>query len=335
MNERAFQFLNFNMIEQSITNEINTLQAKLRKCKAQNQNDSEKLQLLVELVELMKDQNFTKACEYAHEAIELAEKLCDTKANAKAREGLANSLWKLSEYEESILQFQTALDLKLGLSDYYGVAQCYCGMGVISGILEQYDKALDYFERALSSAQVAKRFQLSAVITGNIGSVYFNLSRFEDSMQCFQHSHDYFVEIGYIRGIADMLDGMAGIYVHRGQYGEGIEILRKSLALRQQENYKRGIACSMLNIGIANKQAGKPKQAKFEFETALSYSRSINLKIYDQELLQQLMDVCLELGETESFRKYLQDYERAQYEERKQKGKERNIMFKPSQTPTL
>ena len=335
MNERAFQFLNLNMIEQSIKNEINSLQAKLRKDNANNASDPEKLEVLIQLVELLKDENFIKACEYAHEAIELAEKLSDAKANARAREGLANSLWKMSEYQESIIQFQAALDLKLGLSDHYGVAQCYCGMGIVSGILEQNDVALDYFERALSSAQVAKRFQLAASITGNIGHVYFKLSRFEDSLQCFQHAHDYFIEIGYFRGIADMLDGMAGVYVHRGQHEEGIEILRKSLALRQQENYKRGIACSMLNIGIANKQAGKPKQAKFELETALSYMRSINLKIYEQELLQQLLDVCLELGETESFRKYLQDYERAQYEESKQKGQQRNIMFKRSQTPTL
>lgn len=335
MNEFAFYNLHFTMKELSATNTINALQDKLSECYAKEQNDSVKLQLLLELVDLLRDENFIKACEYAHEAIELAEKLSDAKANARAREGLANSLWKMSEYQESIIQFQAALDLKLGLSDHYGVAQCYCGMGIVSGILEQNDVALDYFERALSSAQVAKRFQLSAVITGNIGNVYFKLSRFEDSMQCFQHAHDYFVHIGYIRGIADMLDGMAGIYVHRGQYQEGIEILDKCLAFRQQENHRRGVAVTMLNIGIANKQAGKPKQAKFEFETALSYMRSINLKIYEQELLQQLMDVCLELEETESFRKYLQDYERAQYEELKQKGQQRNILFKPSQTPAF
>ena len=323
------------MIEQSITNEINSLQAKLRKYNADNASDAEKLEVLVQLVELLKEENFVKACEHANQAIELAEKLGDVRSNACARKGLGSSLWKMLEYEESILQFQAALDMYLVLSDHCGMAQCYSGMGVISGILEQNDTALAYFEQALSSAQLGKHLLLSAIITGNIGGVYFKLSEFENAMQCFQHAHDYFLEIGNIRGIADMLDGMAGIYVHRGQYNEGIEILRKCLALRQEERHKRGIAVAMLNIGIANKQSGKPKQAKFELETALSYMRSINLKIYEQELFQQLMDVCLELGETESFRTYLQDYERAQYEELKQKGQQRNSMFKPSQTPTL
>lgn len=294
-------------------------------------DDFTRLEILLQMVRVLKDDDFVEGWKCANEALELSRKLNDRSATASALEGFANILWKLAEYSQSIEYFEQALDKYLGLGELYGVARCYCGMGIISGTMEQYRTALEYFEEGLSAARRAGKHHLAATITGNIGHIYFNLGRYQDAMDCFNHGLDFYNEVGESQGTANMLGGMAGVYVFQGEFTKGLELVRRALVLHKQVKHKRGIAVSMMNIGIALQKMGKLEQARTELKSALNYARSIGLKMSEYEILKHLSQVCSELGDEEASAQYLRLYMDGQKEENQQNVKRKNEQFRQRQ----
>lgn len=294
-------------------------------------DDFTRLEILLQMIRVLKDDDFVEGWKCANDALELSKKLNDRGANASAHEGFANILWKLAEYSQSIEYFEQALDKYLGLGDLYGVARCYCGMGIISGTMEQYRTALEYFEEGLSAARRAGKHHLAATITGNIGHIYFNLGRYQDAMDCFNHGLDFYSEIGESQGTANMLGGMAGVHVFQGEFTKGLELVRRALVLHKQVKHKRGIAVSMMNIGIALQKMGKLEQARTELKSALNYARSIGLKMSEYEILKHLSQVCSELGDEEASAQYLRLYMDGQREENQQNVKRKNEQFRQRQ----
>lgn len=297
----------------------------------ETRDDAEKLEILLKMILLLKDEDLVEGWRCASDALSLAEKLGDRNGVAHALEGLANILWKLAEFSQSISSFEQALDKYLSMGDLYGVARCYCGMGIISGSMEQYRTSLEYFEEGLSAARRSDNRHLAATITGNIGHVYFNLGRYNDAMECFQHGLDFYTEVGEAQGTANMLGGMAGIYVFQGEYSKGLELVRRALVLHKQEKHKRGIAISLMNIGIALQKMGKLENARTELKSALNYSRSIGFKMSEYEVLKHLSQVCSELGEDEASNEYLRLYMDGQKEENQENVKRKNDQFRQRQ----
>ncbi len=293
--------------------------------------DTERLEALLGLLLAHKDDDFVEGWKFGTEAVELANLLNDRNALASAHEGLANVLWKLAEYSQSVAHFEQALDKYLGLGDLYAVARCYCGMGIISGALQEYRTALDYFEDGLSASKRADRHHLAATITGNIGHVYFNLGRYKDAMDCFQHGLDFYQETKEGQGEANMLGGMAGVYVYQGEYDKGMELVRRSLEIHKTANHRRGIAVAMMNIGSTFHRMGKFDKAKTELKSALNYASSINLKMIEYEILKSLSEVCSDLGDEQQASEYLRLYMDGQKEDKALSVKRKNEQFKQRQ----
>lgn len=278
---------------------------------------SKRLEVLLQLVDENVNNDYVEGWKYATEAVEIAQQIGNRSDVAKAHDGLANYLWKLAEYTEALDNFEIALDNFLGLGDLHAVARCYCGMGIICGVMQEYRTALEYFEEGLSAARRTNSYQLSATLTGNIGHVYFKFGRYNDAVSCFQHGLDYYKEVDNPHGAANMLSGMAGIYVYQGEYAKGLELIRRSLALHKRAKHLRGISVTMMNVGVALQKMGRLEEAKKELKSALNYSRSINLKPSEHDILKCLSEVCSEMGREDESKVYLEAYIAGRKEEKR------------------
>ncbi|MCB9187075.1 MAG: tetratricopeptide repeat protein [Flavobacteriales bacterium] len=291
----------------------------------------ERLAILLELLDHLTVSDYVEGWRYGHQALELAEQLGDRVSVAAAHEDLANCLWKLAEYSESIDHYENALDNFLSLGDLYGAARCYSGLGIVAGSLENYRASLEYFDDGLSAAKRAGKQELAATITGNIGHVYFKLGNYADAMSCFENSLEFYQHTRDFVGAGNMLGGMAGIHVYQGEHSKGLEIVRRALQLHKQANNVRGIAVSMMNIGIALQKMGKLEQSRKELKSALNYSRSISLKTTEHDILKNLSEVCSELEDHAEANKYLELYLEVQHEEKQLAVKRKNEQFRQRQ----
>jgi len=293
--------------------------------------ETERLEVLLELVEYHTNDDYVEAWRCGQEALDLATVLGSRENIARSHEGLARTLWKLAEYTEALDHYETALDGFLGVGNLYGVAKCYCGMGVICGVMEEYGTALEHFDEGLSAARRSSRTHLAATISGNIGHVYFKIGRYAQAIECFEHGLSFFQENKLDEGIANMLSGLAGVYVYQGEHAKGLELVRRALEVHKRGKNPRGIAVSMMNIGIALQKMGKLEKAKSELKSALNYSRSINLKMTEHDILKNLSQLCSELGQEVESREYLELYLAAQREEKKMAVQKKAEQFRQRQ----
>jgi tetratricopeptide (TPR) repeat protein len=95
----------------------------------------------------------------------------------------------------------------------------------------------------------ADKMQMAATITGNIGHIYLNLGRYKDALDCYEHTYEFQKSNGNKQGAADMLSGMAGVYVFQGEYDKGLELARRCVELCKAANYQRGVAVGIMNVG--------------------------------------------------------------------------------------
>lgn len=289
---------------------------------------SERLKVLLELVSVYTEQNYLEGWKTASEAVSLAKVLDDEPSLANAYQGLATCAWKLADYTMGLEYFVDALDVYTRIDDKYGIAKCYCGMGIINGSLEEYKTALEYFEIALENSEAANRFQLSATLKGNIGHVYFNFGQYQKALGCFEEALAQSEESGYNGVTANMLGGIAGVHVYLGDYAKGLKMVRRAYELHNRVNHDHGTAVSMMNIGITLHKMGKLEEAESELLKALEYSRSINLKAIEQQVVGELVSLYADLDNAAQAQVFKDLHQEGMREEKKLSVQRKNEQLK-------
>jgi tetratricopeptide (TPR) repeat protein len=304
--------------------ETDELKSKLKVRLKDPQKHEEALDLLFQLIEKLRNSRISEAWNFAREALRMAQQCNSDKHKAAARLALADCEWKMGQYSWALENYQAALHSYLQIQDNQNIARCYSGMGIIAAETEELQRALECFEHAMRYHSTVKKSQLTVVVTGNIGHTYLKLQRFEEAMNCFEHALEEHTEFGNREGMANMLEGMAGVLVLRKEYDNGLEYLAKVKELRKSEEPGRGMAVTMMNTGITLLRKGQFNLAKQELEQAHSLMEKIDFKAHQPEVLRNLMHACLELEDTAEFDRYMQIYEEFRHEDIIQQARDRH-----------
>ena len=280
----------------------------------------EELHALLALSDFQSDHEIVDGWNYGKRALRIAEKLKLKKEWARAHELIGICLRKLTEYPEALIHLELALDSYLGSGALYGVARCSCGMGIVCGSMEEIRTSLDYFEEALSACRRAQRDKLAATVVGNIGHCYFQLGRYQDAKERFQHAIDFYDKTGGGVPKANMIGGLAGVHVFTGEFEKGLDAIYRAKELYRQANDNQGLSVAMMNQGLTYQKMGHLPKAKSTLIQALALARSIQFVVTELDSLKYLSDVCLELGQEEEAQKYLREYMESEREERMQEA---------------
>lgn len=311
--------------------EINELKNNLKVVLTDPNLQPQGLDLLFQLIERLKNTRIPEAWTLAREALHMAQQQNNQKKKADAYSALANCSWKMAQHSLAVEYFEKALNIYLDVQDRKGVASCYSGMGIVSAETGELEQALEYFERAMQYIKLLPASNLAAVITGNVGHTHFKLLQFEEAMHCFEHALNEHTAFGDEQGVANMLGGMAGVHVQRGEYNKGLELLEKVEKVCRSDEPSRSMAVTKMNTGITLLRMGRYYKAKKELEQARYMIESIRFTMYEPEILKHLMHASIELEEVAEFNKYLQLYEEHRYEDIIQQARERHQQFKEFQ----
>lgn len=241
-------------------------------------NGAERLKAQLALAECLEQSDYLKACVAFDKCHAMAIDQKNRLAQANALEGMGRMLWKMADYPKAHKRYQAALDIYTELGELYKMATSYSGLGIISSISEEHNLALEYFEKALSASRRAKHDSFTAVLTGNIGNVYFLTGRYDDAMKCFQHALAYHQKHKNDELESQMLNGMAGVHIFLGDHQKGIDLLRQSLAIDERLGRSSGTASTMLNIGVALRKQGRYDKAVKQHLKTLDFVQRLGYK---------------------------------------------------------
>jgi tetratricopeptide (TPR) repeat protein len=285
----------------------------------------ERLDELNKLFSLVKTTDFLRAEKLGRELVSIAIHLNNPAQLAQAYYDLGNVLWKLGESEDAQLNFKLGLDIYLELADNNGIADSYCGLGIVHGSVADWANALKYFEKGKTAAKRANNHVKLAHLFGNIGHIYFGIEKQETAQEYFEEALQISEELGDRgqQGVANMLDALAGVHVHQNKFDEAIEKLERALAIHYEIGHFKGVANALTNLGITYHKAGQHANALTYFNKSLAYSEKTNLLALKPEIHKYLSDLYFDINDNAEALRHLQCYSDFQKAE-KRNGVQRN-----------
>ena len=206
--------------------------------------------------------------------IALAEQQGDLKTAIEAYEYLFLNYSQTDGTKEQKLEFQ--LDYTILLS-YYGeydkaieilkdlidktennpaqkehLARGCMQMGLIHFFLEQFDTALDYYNRANKYASELDNKLAMSIANNNIGNIYQKRLDYETAIDCYHKSLDYQAEVKDSATICNTIFNIGTCYDELGKKEEALKNYNKAYSIAEAIGDKEISSLSNINIGILN-----------------------------------------------------------------------------------
>jgi tetratricopeptide (TPR) repeat protein len=270
----------------------------------------ERFHALIELNTVLGNSDYQKSVGICREAVSVATALGDTNLMALARNALGNSLWKTGHNEEAQEHYAISLSLYLELKDYKGLTRVYCGLGIVHGSLNDSANALEFFEKGEMAAIKANDDVMLAHNLGNIGHIHVNVGDHITALKYFAKALSIDRALGAegMQGVANMLGAIAGVMVFQGEFDGAIEKLEECLRIDEDIANWRGIAVSLMNMGITHRKAGRLAESITYLNRALAYAEKIHLGSLLPQIYQQLAETYEEIGDTNEAYRCLRKY---------------------------
>lgn len=139
-----------------------------------------------------------------------------------------------------------------------------------------YEKAIDYGNKALLIARDQKLQKEIATALNNIGSIYIYQGKYKEALQNIIQSLKIWETLGDRSSIANTLNNIGNIYYYQSQFDQAISYYEQSLKIEREEANERGVAKSLYNIGlIYQDQKNNYEKATNYFEQSLKIFKKI------------------------------------------------------------
>lgn len=235
---------------------------------------------------------FESSMEYFGNEISQKRKKCsraDFEMNlANQLEGKAIVQMHLGDFSGASENFHISAKKREAINDLLGVAMCYDGLGEINLLKGRFGPAVALFDSAMLLKLDYKRFisdkyppataqknfktidESLAITCMKKGDLYRDWDKQEIALEQYEKAQEYSIGIGNIKGEAEALNSMGGVYLKQGLNEKAFGYFNRSLKLYREMDIRPGIARVLKNIGDYHKlQRHLPEAAGYYDSTEL------------------------------------------------------------------
>jgi len=202
--------------------------------------------------------------EAAEKTVEQAFQIIDKKKEpsiyAHGLNILGSLYYRTGDYDKSLEYRQKALSLWKALNDKRGIANGYTNVGAVYYRKGQLDKALEFYQQSLEITEEIGYKRGIAQACRNIGLVYKVKGVKDSALEYYNRCLSISEEIGNKVGIAAVFFNMGHIYLS-GELDTALAYYKKSLELSKQIGNKGPIGQVSNNIGIVYRYKGELNRA--------------------------------------------------------------------------
>jgi diguanylate cyclase (GGDEF)-like protein len=177
------------------------------------------------------------------------------------------------DFARGLADLRRALGLYERLRLPHHVQTTINGVAVLYNRMGDYAQARHYYEASLR-AQAASGATREVIVThNNLGRVLENLADWDAAQRAFETVQSMSREMGYERGVAYGLRGLASVHNARGAPAEAIKLIDQALTLLQQAPDERLRGQLLLQRGIALRSLQRPSESVLTLQQALAIFR--------------------------------------------------------------
>ena len=224
---------------------------------------------------------FEQAIQRAREASNLARKTGLKKEEALSYNLMGSIYRGMGNYEASLKQHFTALKIREGIADSFGIANSYNNIGLLYWGMEKYDLALAYHLKALRIRENAGDSDVIAASHLNLGMTYYkqgmaskNKAYAQDLLQSALHSYEralkYFESKQTLQSMAACYNNMANVYADKATLlgekekkgkndfnNKSLEYYFKTLKIMESAGDVQSVVITQNNISLIYREQGQ------------------------------------------------------------------------------
>lgn len=259
--------------------------------------------------------DYSKSIEYYTQEIHIKESLNYPKGLAIAYYNFGNTYTSIGNYQQALEQYQQALKIFEQLQSPEGIANSCNGIGMVYENLSQsalatkenetnYNKALEYYQRALSIFKNLGLFNEEGSSTQNIANVYSRLATnkyvekfgeewedslykinqkeillaFENSLTYYNQALKIFTETKNEIEIAKVNTNLGSTYSWARDWNKADSYINKGLQLARKNNLQYDITAALYALGESQYRQKNFAGAEATFLECAKLSTSLGLK---------------------------------------------------------
>ncbi len=193
--------------------------------------------------------DFDSAKIYTQKSLELSEKMKFQKGLQKSNFFYANIYFRESYFETVIYHANICLKICRSRNDIESEAKCLNLLGITYRKKGEYNKALNFYFKALPIWEKVGNKRKIAILLNNIGLIYYYLEKYDDALTYYNASFKISNEINYESGKSIYYNNCGLVFHNQKQYKKALEYFENSLQIEKQQNDKYGITICYVNIG--------------------------------------------------------------------------------------
>ena len=269
---------------------------------AEKTND--KVDILLNLSNELKNNDPDKALNYAQEAYGLSEE-------ADYEKGILNSMIRLAQIYWMITDFKTAMDFAMKskemaeeLSAVKELALSLHIIGRVYSDLGDYDKSSEYYFECLKLyEQINDKLGIAKSLS-YIGRLYFQQQNTEKALEYFFRSLNIAKEINDRKGIANGLYNVGIAYGTLEDYEKLNQYLKEAVDINKEFGDKKWEGINYINMGVINQKQKNYDIAFENFQQALLIFENLKHTFFLDKCYINLGDYFLETNDIEQSLEY-------------------------------
>jgi adenylate cyclase len=240
--------------------------------------DTNKVDLLCELIRSVSRANPDESLRYGQQALELATKLSWETGMASAHNIMGTVCREQGNFPKALEHMKYSLEIYQHQNKIVGVAAVLSNIGLV--YLSQSDnlKALEYFSKALKIDEENGFTQFAANVTNNIGNIYSAQGDYTKALEYHLKAYEAHVRLHNKAGIANACNNLGCLYQEMKNYDKSLEYFIKSLKLYHELGDLRSVGFSWSNLGDIYTDKGEYAKALPYFEMGRKISAEVGDK---------------------------------------------------------
>lgn len=163
---------------------------------------------------------------------------------------IATTYLRQNLYDSADKYFDIAIEEGKRIKDYELTGKCFNNKGVSNYLRGRYKEAVLLYQDAISYYEKTNNDTLVAKGKTNLGLTFKGLNVYEKALQNLYEGAKVLEKLGFKKELSSNWNAIGNIHRELNNSALSLEYLNKSLSIRQQINYEKGIAQSFQNIGI-------------------------------------------------------------------------------------
>ena len=243
--------------------------------------------------------NYEQSLFLAHNSLHIAEEYNFIECIARAYNQIGIVYYTLGSFEKALEFYSKAIDTFNIIGDKLKIAIVNGNIGNVYNSIGTNDKALEFFNIAINIYKDLENKPGIASVTGNMGNLYDSIGNSKKALECYHIALQVYDELGNKMGISGVTGNIGNVYSGLEFFDKALEYHRKALSISQEIGEKSLIAIHTGNLGFLFSNGKYEEYNAKKAEELLYLALELSLEIGIKALSLELYKSLTDLFENE------------------------------------